>query len=602
MNKSNYLHIAALIFSIGVLFSGCAKNDKDNMQNGVEEKLTTNLTVLHDAAIVYIEEFQQSGDSIAALDSMRTWLANHTEVKEGWFHNREFLEIEFNNGLKSPINIIPVSNGEHLSRGGGGAHSLNAFRFGEQSQEIKNKKVLVLIPYPDEFHYLSSDIQDLEASFQAGDLEMEVDIEVGANVELSDLDRLGDYGFIIFNVHGVKYGLFLKYIDEEYDITDIWFPEEVIDATFNVHSIPPDKITNGQIEIGLHIFNSSEGEVTFRFSVLITEDYIRQLNVDLSDAVVFGNHCYSGHTADGLTENNLPQAWKSKGVATYYGYAKENGKSIPVDNDFCKDMEQLLINGLVVDGDTTGEAHLKPDGSSPFYDTEKGYFESRAALMMRVEPQPPGPPLYLIQYFDMDYAYEACSADLEDSRDGQVYKTVCIGDQVWMAENLNYTGAGVCFNNNPSYCENEGRLYSIFELINRQVSTDSTTVRGLCPQGWHVPSEEEFNELIAYCGGEHNAVIKLRAEDWPIGPTPTNEFGFNLKPGQPAFYAPNTQSIEFNPTSAQAQLWASSGTIRSTGDDSYNIFETRSTYTMRVIGTSQSPGAEYYCHCRCVKD
>ena len=579
--------VSAFIFSLVVLFFGCTKNDNDDMQNGLEAKLTLSLNVLHDATTVYNTEFKQSGDSIAAFDSMRTWLANHPDVKGGWFHNREFLEIEFKNGLKSPINIIPVSNnGEHLRRGGGGAYSLNAFISGVETQEIKNNKVLVLIPYPEEFLYSSTDIQDIMDSFHAGNLEMEVDVVVGSNVKLSDLDRLGDYGFIIFNVHGVKYGLFLTYINEVYDNTDIWFPEEVIEATFNVLSIPPDKISNGQIEIGLHIFNKSNGEVNFRFSVLVTEDYIRQLNIDLSDAVIFGNHCYSAHTADGLSENNLPQAWRSKGVATYYGYAKDNGRSLPVDNEFCKDMELLLINGLVVDGDTTGAAHLKPDGTSPFYDTEKAYFPTRAALLTQSGPLPPGPPLYLVQFFDMNYSYEVCDADLVDSRDGQVYKTVCIGDQVWMAENLNYNiGTNWCYDNIPDSCEQYGRLY------------DWQTAQIACPPGWHLPTEAEWLELADTLGGESLAGGKMKSlTSWNAPNTgATNSSNFSALASGSFSSDPSTYGFQY--LGERAVFWSSTPWAL------YPVFATTFQLT-RSFGVLLKSGGNgtYGFSCRCVKD
>jgi uncharacterized protein (TIGR02145 family) len=93
------------------------------------------------------------------------------------------------------------------------------------------------------------------------------------------------------------------------------------------------------------------------------------------------------------------------------------------------------------------------------------------------------------------------TADLIDSRDGQTYRTVRIGDQVWMAENLNYDAAGsVCYDNNPANCNTYGRLYSWSAAI------------AICPSGWHLPSNAEWMELADYVGGQFTAGTKLKAK------------------------------------------------------------------------------------------
>jgi len=107
-----------------------------------------------------------------------------------------------------------------------------------------------------------------------------------------------------------------------------------------------------------------------------------------------------------------------------------------------------------------------------------------------------------------------------DSRDMQSYRTVKIGSQTWMAENLNYkTENSFCYNDDISYCRTYGRLYTWAAAMDSagEWSTNSKgcgygsncsptgTIRGVCPEGWHLPSEKEWNTLITTvgAGGKH---------------------------------------------------------------------------------------------------
>lgn len=84
---------------------------------------------------------------------------------------------------------------------------------------------------------------------------------------------------------------------------------------------------------------------------------------------------------------------------------------------------------------------------------------------------------------------EEVEASIKDSRDGQTYKTAVIGNQIWMAENLNYESENsYCYNDSAKYCDKYGRLYTW------------TAAKNACPSGWHLPSEAEFNELLSSAG------------------------------------------------------------------------------------------------------
>ena len=132
--------------------------------------------------------------------------------------------------------------------------------------------------------------------------------------------------------------------------------------------------------------------------------------------------------------------------------------------------------------------------------------------------------------------------EMTDSRDGQVYKTVKIGDQVWMAENLNFeTAASSCYNDSSKYCDKYGRLYTWAAAVGKseeecglgkECNLSSGNVRGVCPDGWYLPSEADYATLIEAVGGEKGAGTKLKStsgwndDDGESG-NGTDAFGFS---------------------------------------------------------------------------
>jgi uncharacterized protein (TIGR02145 family) len=103
-------------------------------------------------------------------------------------------------------------------------------------------------------------------------------------------------------------------------------------------------------------------------------------------------------------------------------------------------------------------------------------------------------------------ATEYCSKETKKTYDyvtydGQTYKAVEIGAQTWMAENLNYNAAdSKCYNNDPAMCDICGRLYSWTTAMATDSSstTNPSGVRGICPEGWHLPSIAEWDDLMNY--------------------------------------------------------------------------------------------------------
>ena len=120
-----------------------------------------------------------------------------------------------------------------------------------------------------------------------------------------------------------------------------------------------------------------------------------------------------------------------------------------------------------------------------------------------------------------------------DPRDGQVYRIVTIGSQTWFAENLNYeTGSGSwCYDDDPANCDVYGRLYT----------WDSAMTA--CPDGWHLPADEEWKQLEMYLGMSQSQAdgTSWRGNDegkklksvsgWIYSGNGTDEVGFRALPG-----------------------------------------------------------------------
>ena len=127
--------------------------------------------------------------------------------------------------------------------------------------------------------------------------------------------------------------------------------------------------------------------------------------------------------------------------------------------------------------------------------------------------------------------------------DGNVYKTVKIGNQIWMAENLRSThysdGTQIpnfVYDNDAYNIKTYGRLYTWSAAMRNIPSSNSnpSRVQGASPTGWHIPSEAEWQELINYLGGDSIAGGKLKEAGYLHWAKPntgaTNESKFNALP------------------------------------------------------------------------
>ncbi|MBK8802942.1 MAG: chitobiase/beta-hexosaminidase C-terminal domain-containing protein [Fibrobacteres bacterium] len=128
---------------------------------------------------------------------------------------------------------------------------------------------------------------------------------------------------------------------------------------------------------------------------------------------------------------------------------------------------------------------------------------------------------------------------LTDARDGKSYKTVKIGTQTWMAENLSYMGTsallvGVWYDNSSENGAKYGRLYTWAEAVAGHASSavNPSGIQGVCPNGWHVPSDTEWTILTTFIGGEASAGSKLMATGgYFTAGNGTDAYGFRALPG-----------------------------------------------------------------------
>ena len=187
------------------------------------------------------------------------------------------------------------------------------------------------------------------------------------------------------------------------------------------------------------------------------------------------------------------------------------------------------------------------------------------------------------------YVKESSGSTFTDPRDGKVYQTVVIGNQVWMAENLaylpsvnmvadgsedaagsyyyvyGYDGTNVADAKATDNYATYGVLYNWTAAMDGEASstTNPSGIQGVCPAGWHLPSEAEWTELTNHLGGTSVAGGKLKETGTTHWNTPntgaTNETGFTALPGgyrssSGTFYGFGSYGLWWSATETNATL------------------------------------------------
>ncbi|MBN2529537.1 MAG: hypothetical protein JXR76_24325 [Deltaproteobacteria bacterium] len=133
-----------------------------------------------------------------------------------------------------------------------------------------------------------------------------------------------------------------------------------------------------------------------------------------------------------------------------------------------------------------------------------------------------------------------------DARDGKSYQVVTVGQQVWMAENLNYALFGsICYDNLASNCDRYGRLYSWNKALLVENAPEnpyevgvlpegSPHIQGVCPDGWHLPSSSDMSALRQFISETYPTITEAdvlkSTDDWGAFYNGQDKVGLNILP------------------------------------------------------------------------
>ena len=277
--------------------------------------------------------------------------------------------------------------------------------------------------------------------------------------------------------------------------------------------------------------------------------------------------------------------------------ASRSGKTISVTSNLTLEngRPRLSFGGMDITGRTahkpaTGQipSNLAAARSQAASDTLRVYWKGKRLTVLPV-PADTGNVTFKIDTAWKDDAGIPWNpyisyGSLLDARDGQTYRTVTIGSQTWMAENLIYSGAhgdiGICYADNPMNCSTLGRLYSSAEALgsytdSKSASGSDGTQQGLCPDGWHFPDSLEWSILITISGGHYEAGHSLKSstgwlpsQEYQVDVNGSDSLGFRALPSG------RRDSVEFISFGTMGVWWSRSPTEGGTAQITYvnNLF------------------------------
>lgn len=529
--------ILLLSFSISIILFACKKKDDNPIDEDVQ-RVYTLTKILADARVKLLELAPQAGgDPKLALMQTLDWVQQQGDVAAAFQQDSTYLFIETASGLTSMLWVNELDDdGQSRFRGGGSGQIKALTANGGCANVVENKNVLIYSPGEDQFKYdYHSQVPE---RLQSEDIIENVDFLKNEQASIEKISTFSNYGLVLMETHGSPISFLTG---DGFSFNQPNLPTDYIefrDAVLNeIGQQYFNQILAGKLQVGgkvtydpLDINWWSNGQEDFEagyFELWVTTKFLENLP-PLDNTIVYGNFCYSGWTAP-TNEYPTPigQAFLNKNPITYYAYRLPNNWSKPADNLQCIQMEDSLTRRLIIDIDSTGIAHRKANGSPFNFDW-------------------PTEDLQLVQLGQSDWCYGGCDVgELVDGRDGQVYRTVTIGNQTWMAENLRYLPFVHTDSEFADASDNEAPAYGVYGYSGTSVVAAVTTpgyetygvlynwyaAVDACPSGWHLPTKQEWTELASFTGLLSEAGGKLKSQDyWDPPSVSTDEYCFTAVP------------------------------------------------------------------------
>ncbi len=618
--KKILISLLLLVLLLGGIVS-CKK--KENKKEEIPEgnKMTSVLNAELDAVntLYQYAADHQIENPWEALEAIVPILKTAEGVTDVTMYDNSSIVISLSSGLKCALNLqYEDVNGISKTRGGT-SQSGQSLKRADQSTgpvSIKNKNILFYSPPFNDFYSSNefSTLSDLATKSSTGATFTTV---LGANCKPSSIRRFADYGLVMMSTHGFTYGFMCGMLNFDELYADSVKPNGVMTVVNRAartegelkqiiesvnepgtYELLVDNRLLFAINISVKIgadyskWYKQIKRITQHSCILVaTSKYIESLP-GFDNTVILANNCFSGASNSGLRDENgflaIRDAMLMKSPGAYFGWVLSGNKSRAVENTDAMKAEKQFVTNMLYKLDTTGRAS--------YDDAGQDLLKARASVNLAFTGEN-----CALTLFGQENIWFGCGGPFTDPRDGNVYKTVCINNKQWMAENLRYNVPGShVFNDNNALLPTYGRLYSVAQIMNGAQASDAVPsgVQGICPKGWHVPSGGEYDSMIMSVGG-FSAGNKLKSIDLWTLPLGTNETGFNLLPA--GSHSDKFGSVESGQFSYLRSSSTATGGSVDIGMYTYTFRSTDGVIKKIYFSVDKADGP-WFMSCRCAKD